>query len=459
MSFCELNLKLAKGSKHKKMIAIYGENGAGKSNIVSAFAHLAASLVTYSNQQIITDSQAKLATGSQISESGESGESDQQINQLLKSIFQATGSGVNILQVFKDAYAVDTSEPMIIKYNFVFQGAKGYYELVFKKTIDGQVFLAGEELNYLINKTSGVLFTIKKDEIGYRINTKFSPALMMKNSHGIAHAKVLVEDLLNKFWGKHTFLALFEKIEDETNRDFVMENFSPNFLKILEQLRAVAVKSDQASGIVHQTKLLKNLTSGVLKNNQKNQHRISLTAQALNEYFVPLYSDILKMKYELDIDQDDLINYQLVELKKIAGKESQISFARESHGTKQLLELFPLFLNAVNGYVVVIDELDAGIHDLLVERLVESLKNDITGQLIFTTHDTQLMGQIEPQSLYIIQVDSYGNKRVVNLSKSDISANNNIEKMYLNGFFAGIPYAEDVDFGEILASLEEDSRE
>ena len=231
MSFRELNLKLEKGSKPKKMIAIYGENGAGKSNIVSAFARMAASLVTYSNQQIITDSQAKLATGSQISESGES---DQQINQLLKSIFQATGSGVNILQVFKDVYAVDTSEPMIIKYNFVFQGAKGYYELVFKKTIDGQVFLAEEELNYLINKTSGVLFTIKKDEIGHRINTKFSPALMMKNSHGITHAKVLVEDLLNKFWGKHTLLALFEKIEDETNRDFVMENFSPNFLKILE---------------------------------------------------------------------------------------------------------------------------------------------------------------------------------------------------------------------------------
>lgn len=456
MSFHELSLKLKKGAKPKKIIAIYGENGAGKSNIVSAFTNLALSLLTYANQQVITDSQAKLNTVSQISESGES---DQQMNQLLKSILQATGSGTNILHVFKDAYAVDTNEPMIIKYNFLFQGAKGYYELVFKKTADDHIYLAKEELNYLINKTSGVLFSIKKETPEQQINTKFSPALMMKKNHGINHAKEMVEDLLTRFWGKHTFLALFTKIEDETNADFVTRNFSANFLKILGQLRSVAVKSDHVSGMVQRTKLLRNLTSGILTDTPKNRERILLTTQALNQYFVPLYGDILKMEYVLDITQDDLINYQLIELKKMAGKELKISFTRESHGTKQLLGLFPLFLNAVNGDVVVIDELDAGIHDLLVERLIESLKTDVTGQLIFTTHDTQLMGKIEPQSLYIIQIDSYGNKRVVNLSKSDISDHNNIEKLYLNGFFAGIPYAEDVDFGEILANLEENSRE
>ena len=48
-------------------------------------------------------------------------------------------------------------------------------------------------------------------------------------------------------------------------------------------------------------------------------------------------------------------------------------------------------LITVEGSTAIIDELDTGIHELLVKSLVTSLYNNIKGQLIMTTHNTLLM--------------------------------------------------------------------
>lgn len=40
------------------------------------------------------------------------------------------------------------------------------------------------------------------------------------------------------------------------------------------------------------------------------------------------------------------------------------------------------------GVTVVYDEIDNGIHDLLLKNILESMVDHITGQLIITTHNT-----------------------------------------------------------------------
>lgn len=177
------------------------------------------------------------------------------------------------------------------------------------------------------------------------------------------------------------------------------------------------------------------------------------------KYFIPLYSDIESMFYKKNNTENGEINYELYEKKRISNKLITIPFDLESNGTQRLLSLFPLFLNAIAGRTVIIDEIDQGIHDLLIERLIDNVREDLEGQLIFTTHDTQIMQQLDASSLYVLQVDYAGNKRIVNISKAsqkNIAANNNIQKLYLNGYFSGIPYADDVDFYDILEDLGED---
>ena len=171
-----------------------------------------------------------------------------------------------------------------------------------------------------------------------------------------------------------------------------------------------------------------------------------------------MYSDIENIFYKKSSSKSDEIHYELYEKKRISNTLITVPFSLESNGTKKLLNLFPLFLNAISGQTVIIDEIDQGIHDLLVERIVDNVQEDLEGQLIFTTHDTQIMQQLDVSSLYVLQIDSLGNKRIVNLSKASqksIAANNNIQKLYLNGYFSGVPYADDVDFYDILGSLAE----
>ena len=445
-SFKRLDLDLKKGKYPKKMVAIYGENGSGKSNIVSAFQNLVASLKTVGIQSELAKVQAQ-------SFGGKDGEEDSNVPEFFLDLIRNGGfNDTDLLKVFRNTYMLQTDEPMKIKYDFSIGGHEGYYELIFKKN-DDTPYLYSEKLYYLIKKSSGIVFKIVDDSNGVP-NSTWSPSLFRKSE-----IKKLTEDTTARLWGKHTFLSIFNGLVDQSNKAYIINNISSNFLDVLNEFNTIAYKSDRSTGINVLGSLLRNMMGGRTKNNDKQKDKLKLTESTLKKYFVPLYSDIMDLFYKITDDGKDKLEYELYEKKRVAGKILEIPFRLESHGTKQLLELFPLFLNAVHGETVIIDEIDQGIHDLLIDRLIDNIKDDIEGQLIFTTHDTQVMKELDPSSLYIIQIDPDGNKKVVNVSKSNksnIMAHNNIQKKYLEGYFAGIPYADDVDFFDILECLEVD---
>ena len=71
-------------------------------------------------------------------------------------------------------------------------------------------------------------------------------------------------------------------------------------------------------------------------------------------------------------------------------------FSEESDGTKKLFCIAGPFLESLTtGHVVVIDELDARLHPLLTKAIVRlfnsSVSNPNNAQLIFATHDTNLL--------------------------------------------------------------------
>lgn len=441
-SFKQLDLDLKKGNRPKKMVAIYGENGSGKSNIVSAFQNLVASLKTVSIQAELAKVQAQNMDESE----GE----NRVPNFVLELIRNGTLNDTDLLSVFRNTYMFQTDEPMRIKYDFSIDGKEGYYEFIFKKH-ENKPYLSSEKLYFLIKKSSGILFQISNDDNG-GVKEVWSPSLFKNNE-----IKKLTEDATSRLWGKHTFLSIFNNITHQTNKKYIEDNISNNFLAVLNEFNTIAFKSDRSTGINMFGQLLQNMMIGQVPDDENQRNRIKSTENSLRKYFIPLYSDIMDIFYNIISDGKDTLRYELYEKKRIGGEILEIPFKLESHGTRQLLELFPLFLNAVHGETVVIDEIDQGIHDLLIDRLIENIKDDIEGQLIFTTHDTQVMKELDPTSLYIIQIDSEGNKRVVNVPQvknSNITAHNNIQKKYLEGYFSGIPYSDDVDFFDILEDLE-----
>lgn len=440
-SFKKLNLNLEKGKKPKKIVAIYGENGSGKSNIISAFQNLVLSLNTVNSQEDFAKFQAQLLKRHEKSEDD---------NFILNVLRSGAPDNIELMGVFKNSYMLDATGPMKIRYDFEIEGNHGYYELIFEKNED-ETYLSSEKLHYLIKKSSGDFFEISGDSKGVS-EKKWSPSLFKSKE-----IKQLVDSNASRLWGKHTLLSIFNNVFRQNNREYLKKNISKNFLVALGSLKTIAYRSDESAGINGYSMLLRNMINGKFLKNEKNDKKIEATKNALNKYFVPLYSDINKMYYKFTEDDDGKQKYDLFESKRIGGESVEVPFRLESHGTKRLMDLFPLFLNAVNGETVVIDEIDQGIHDLLIDRIIDNLKDDIEGQLIFTTHDTQVMRQLDASSLYVIQIDSKGKKQVINLTKGakdNIAAHNNIQKKYLEGYFAGIPYSSDVDFYDIVSDLE-----
>jgi uncharacterized protein len=118
----------------------------------------------------------------------------------------------------------------------------------------------------------------------------------------------------------------------------------------------------------------------------------------------------------------------------------------ESEGTQRLfLMAGPLFEILRNGCTLLIDELDRSLHALLVKRLIrmfqDSSENQADAQLIFTTHDTSLLGAqlLRRDQIWLVEKDEDQASRIYPLSDFSPRKNEALEKGYLEGRYGGIP--------------------
>jgi AAA15 family ATPase/GTPase len=128
------------------------------------------------------------------------------------------------------------------------------------------------------------------------------------------------------------------------------------------------------------------------------------------------------------------------------GNEVVFDMEDESDGTSRLLHLIPLFLDIQHEpKVVFIDELDRRMHPQLSRALVD-LFNDLShrgsnSQLIFTTHDTNLMDQnlLRRDELWIIDKNQFGASTLSSIVDFNVRNDKKLDKDYLLGRFGGIP--------------------
>jgi hypothetical protein len=176
----------------------------------------------------------------------------------------------------------------------------------------------------------------------------------------------------------------------------------------------------------------------------------------VNEFFTLLYSDIKEAYYKREL-KEEKIEYELMFKKLLYGKIVDIEATLESTGTLHLLEILPYILMGVDGKTVVIDELDTGIHDLLVNNILSNMLDSLKGQLIITTHNTMLLEtDIEPAYIYTFMVDTDANKTLAPIISYEDRAhpNLNYRSRYLKGMYGGVPISRDIDFDELLEILD-----
>ena len=153
------------------------------------------------------------------------------------------------------------------------------------------------------------------------------------------------------------------------------------------------------------------MESGTIKKDEITN--LENAEKMLNVFLPKINSNIKNVYYKLK-NQNKEIAYELYTKQIISGDLKDIPFTLESTGTHNILELLPFFMIAAQGYTAVIDEMDTGIHDLLVMYMLQDIFPDIKAQLIITTHNTLVMTSefIPANSFYVIQEDEDGTREI-----------------------------------------------
>jgi len=167
-------------TKTNKFVAIYGENGSGKTNIVELFDLLPRSIIARDVDVSINAMSEELPEKRMVIEKKKSIDTQR----LRKSLLN-----------LKDYRTIDEKEPTEIEYGFKINDKEGFYFIKFDDKI------IEEKLYYMINKQRGYLFDIKKE------NEKIVKNL---NSNIFVNSKYNEElfENIEKYWGKYSFLSL-----------------------------------------------------------------------------------------------------------------------------------------------------------------------------------------------------------------------------------------------------------
>lgn len=415
-------------TKPKNLVLIYGENGIGKSNFANSFYTLNETMRTMSSiemfKKIIEKSEAKPNQYKNF------------IEKHIKDRFK------DVKMIINDCKTIDSNGNMLMEYGFVCNKKNGIYHI---ETNNEEI--VSEKLEYVINKNQTYFFDIDKN------NVKINASIFTDKNY---YNEFL--ELIDKYWGKHSFLSILSYEIEDKKREYMNKKISKSLYDVLLYLKMMCTKikggNHSEFGIIGtQHILMDDLEEG--KISIKYEKELDKNEYLINEIFTTLYTDIKNVYYKRTIE-DNYIKYKLFSKKMIYGKIMDVDFSLESTGTQNILTLVPYLISACEGQTVIIDELDTGIHDLLVKNLLECIARYVKGQLIITTHNTMLIdSSIPSENIYIFNANSKAEKELIAITDFEgrIHKNNSPRKRYLNGVYGGIPMFTDIDFEELIENL------
>ncbi len=196
----------------------------------------------------------------------------------------------------------------------------------------------------------------------------------------------------------------------------------------------------------------------------------------LNEVTHPLLVDIIKqadmgimdliasevptdakpiLSGQKDISASKTLRVATVHKKFRDGNEdgiARLDFFVESEGTKKFYRIIGPILACLNtNSVICIDELDAKLHHLLTKAVVKLFNSTVTNkrnsQLIFSTHDTNLLnyGNLRRDQIWFTEKDQQGATDLYSLAEVKVRNDEALEKNYIRGKYGAIPYIGDFE--------------
>lgn len=209
--------------------------------------------------------------------------------------------------------------------------------------------------------------------------------------------------------------------------------------------------------------------SGIAFLNYGNPIQELAMAISTSEEVKPL---MINMIQEMDLDIADFRVEEKENDRKevytkhiIDGVETELSLSDESSGTKKLFGLLPFIATSLlDGRVLMIDELDAKIHPMLLRHIIMMFNdtniNKYKAQLIFTSHDLSTMNNevFRRDEIWFVAKGNAQNSKLYSLvefkNKKGLSVRKDakFDKQYLEGKYGADPYLRRIiDWGKVNA--------
>ena len=169
---------------------------------------------------------------------------------------------------------------------------------------------------------------------------------------------------------------------------------------------------------------------------------------------------MLQMIQEMDLDivdfrvvKDENDRIDVYTKHMVEGRETELNLLEESSGTKKLFGLMPFIADSLlSGTTLVIDELDAKIHPVLLRHIIMMFSdmsiNKKKAQLIFTSHDLSTMNSevFRRDEIWFAAKGNAQNSKLYSLAEfknekgESVRKDAKFDKQYLEGKYGADPY-------------------
>lgn len=391
-------------------VAVYGKNGSGKSNIIRAF---------WLSVQFIKNAQRT----------------------------QHENASIPLTQFALNDYS--ENEPTTFAFTYVVDGIKYMYEY----TATERKILS-ESLSYAPKGKSVVVFKRQEQNFDFPVNSEKRIKELMSNAvrenqlfFSIACTMNYEPCIMAMKWFREK--VSFSKDFTDVPRQ-LLENSHDN--NMLDSMVKYANEAD--IGIEKMEFEFKNTVIGTTNG--------ELPEDATEEQKIALENMIRDLGGATNIGEGYFSSHEITAKSyhsgvTKAGVKSMwaLELGEESDGTRKLMAISPAICRVLSeGGVFVMDEIEKELHPKLVEFIVSKFQSKETNkagaQLIFTTHNTELLNMeyIRKDQVYFVDKDrETGVSELYGLTEFSLPTHTNVRKSYLLGKFGATP---NVDIEEIF---------
>jgi uncharacterized protein len=391
-----------------KMAAVYGANGAGKSNFVQALATLQQLVISGTIDLVNNNRKFKLS-----------------VNNNLPIIFELEFISGNQMYF----YYLEIENNKIINEKLLTTSSNGAEELVFERKLKGD-----NDINIQFNEKYRKSY---EDEIRIKLYEKeilgHKETLLAKLSESRDSFSVIKQ----AYSWFYEFKAVFPNFS-VSNLFFVNDlifQFAKEYIKFFNTgISDFEIKTDSFDDFF-----------GINDAELKEKLKIELS----NQQFIDLSGGNPKSKIVAMLENGKHIVKRLITYhNNVKGEKVIFDPTEESDGSVRILDiLLALFFSINRPNLVLIDEIERSIHPNLIKELITKFSEhkETKGQLIFTTHESNLLDQeiFRQDEIWFAEKNTEGATEMYPMSDFDVRYDLDVRKGYLNGRFGAIPFLSD----------------